>query len=76
MTSSGTKSDLRTSDSKEFVTLIEAEKLKEFGVFSVVECSSKEKTNLDNVFVQIVRAIRDKKAAEKAENKGCTCVIS
>lgn len=53
----GTKSDLRISDSEEFVSLTEAMKMKEkIKAIALIECSALNKQNVDDVFQEAVRA--------------------
>lgn len=52
---SGTKSDLRISDSEDFVTLAEAKEMKQkLKAVALIECSAMNKQNVDDVFQEAI----------------------
>lgn len=72
---SGTKCDLRTSDSEKFVSYAEGEQLKQqIGAITFIECSSKTRENLDKVFYEAARAGIRKESA-KVHKKKSKCLI-
>ncbi|XP_055694984.1 ras-like GTP-binding protein RhoL [Lutzomyia longipalpis] len=57
----GTKSDLRTPGSEKFLTYVDGKKLKaKIRAYSFIECSAKKNQNLENVFVEAVKACEQK----------------
>lgn len=74
----GTKLDLRQTDALQgLVAQREAIKMKEeIKAYEVVECSAKNKMNLDEVFNATVRAVRGKTESDEHSNRCCCCTIS
>lgn len=69
----GTKADLRVQNSEKFVTTVEAKKLKnKIGAFTLVECSAKNKTNLETVFEEAIRAVEKKKPGGGTRKPACS----
>jgi Ras-related C3 botulinum toxin substrate 1 len=69
----GTKSDLRVQNSDKFVTTSEAKKLKnKINAFTLVESSAKNKTNLESVFEEAIRAVEKKRPGGGARKPACS----